>query len=98
MSKCTKSKQEDETCAEEWNGNLFCLARGQIEQSKTLLLLQKLISNTIGCNKASLCEKGWPNLLCHTRLIYYRSIVTSIDRIYMSDGRQLWYDIKTKLW
>ena len=65
MSTCTKSKQEDETCAEEWNGNLFCLARGKKEQSKTLLLLQKPISGTIDCNKASLYEEGWPNLLCH---------------------------------
>ena len=65
MSTCTKSKQEDETCAEEWNGNLFCLARGKKEQSKTLLLLQKPISGTIDFNKASLCEEGWPNLLCH---------------------------------
>ena len=65
MSTCTKSKQETETCVEEWNGNLFCLAREKKEQSKTLLLLQKPISGTIDCNKASLCEEGWPNLLCH---------------------------------
>ena len=45
-------------------GNLFCLARGHIVQSKVLLLMQETISGTIECNKASLCVEGCPKLKC----------------------------------
>ena len=45
-------------------GNLFCLARGHIMQSKVFLLLQEITSGITECNKASLCAKGCPNLQC----------------------------------
>ena len=62
----TRSKQEEEE--EEIDtrkGNLFCLARGQIEQSKVLLILQVMTFGTSDCDKTNLCGEGWPNLQCH---------------------------------
>ena len=64
MSTCIKSKQELETWTEDWNGNLFCLAIGQMEQSKDLLLLQLITSSTRFCKMANLWKEGCPNLLC----------------------------------
>ena len=64
MSTCTKSKQELETWTEDWNGNLFCLAIGQIAQSKDLLLPQLITSGIRDCKMANLWKEGCPNLLC----------------------------------
>ena len=64
MSTCIKSKQELETWIEDWNGNLFCLAIGQIGQSKDLLLSQLITSSTRDCKLANLWKEGYPNLLC----------------------------------
>ena len=64
MSTCINSKQELETWTENWNGNLFCLAIGQMEQSKDLLLLQLITSGTRFCKMANLWKEGCPNLLC----------------------------------
>ena len=64
MSTLIKSKQELETWTEDWNGNLFCLIIGQIEQSKDLLLLQLITSDTRFCKMANLWKEGCPNLLC----------------------------------
>ena len=65
MSTWTKSKQEEEEEIGEGKGNLFCLARGQIEQSKVLLILQVMTFGTSDCDKTNLCGEGWPNLQCH---------------------------------
>ena len=54
MSTCIKSKQELETWIEDWNGNPFFLAIGQIGQSKDLLLLQLITSSTRDCKLANL--------------------------------------------
>ena len=64
MSTCIKSKQELETWIEVWNANLFCLAIGQIGQSKDLLLLQLITLSTRNCKMANLWKEGCPNLLC----------------------------------
>ena len=64
MLTCIKSKQELETWTEDWNGNLFCIAIGQIGQSKDLLLLQLITSGTRDCKLANLWKEGYPNLLC----------------------------------
>ena len=64
MSTLIKSKQELETWTEDWKGNRFCLAIGQIGQSKDLLLLQLITSSTRVCKMANLWKEGCPNLLC----------------------------------
>ena len=62
MSTWTKSKQDKEML-EEWVKCKLCyLGKGQMWQSKGLVLLQDLISGTILFNKVNLCEDGWPNL------------------------------------
>ena len=65
MSAWIISKQEEEEEIDAGKGNLFCLARGQTEQSKVLLILQLMTSGTRECNKTNLCGEGWPNLQCH---------------------------------
>ena len=65
MSAWTNSKQEDEEEIDEGKCNLFCLARGQTEQSKPLLILHEMTFGTSDCNKANLCGERWPNLQCH---------------------------------
>ena len=65
MSTWTESKQEEEEEIDEGKCNLFCLARGQTEQSKVLLILQVMTFGTSDCNKTNLCGEGWPNLQCH---------------------------------
>ena len=45
-------------------GNLFCLERGHVVQSKVFLLLQEITAGTTECNKASLCVEGCPSLQC----------------------------------
>ena len=57
-----KSKQANETLVDLGKGNLCYLAKGQIWQSKMLLLIEEFRSGTNDFNKASLCEDGWPNL------------------------------------
>ena len=64
MSTWIKSKQELETWTEDWKGNRFCLAIGQIGQSKDLLLLQLITSGTRVCKMANLWKEWCPNLLC----------------------------------
>ena len=61
----TNSKQEDEEEIDKGKGNLFCLARGQTEQSKLLLILHVMTFGTSDCNKTNLCGEGWSNLQCH---------------------------------
>ena len=65
MSAWTNSKQEDEEETDEGKCNIFCLARGQTEQSKLLLILHVMTFGTSDCNKTNLCGEGWPNLQCH---------------------------------
>ena len=65
MSTWTKSKQEEEEEIGEGKGNFFYLARGQIKQSKVLLILQVMTFGTSDCDKTNLCGEGWPNLQCH---------------------------------
>ena len=69
MSTCINSKQELETWTEDWNGNLVCLTIGQIEQSKDLLLLQLITSDTRFCKMANLWKEGCPNLLCQSLVL-----------------------------
>ena len=81
MSAWIKSKQEEEEEEEidAGKGNIFCLARGQTEQSKVLLILQLMKSGTKECNKINLCGEGWPNLQCH-RLVLSTSDVQELKQ------------------
>ena len=58
MSAWIRSNQEKEEEIDAGKGNLFCLARGQIEQSNVLLTLQGIIFGTSDCNKTNLCGEG----------------------------------------
>ena len=81
MSAWIKSKQEEEEEEEidAGKGNLFCLARGQTEQSKVLLILQVMTFGTSDCNKTNFCGEGWPNLQCH-RLVLSTSDVQELKQ------------------
>ena len=79
MSAWIRSKQQQEEEIDARKGNLFCLARGQTEQSKVLLILQLMTFGTRECNKINLCGEGWPNLQCH-RLVLSTSDVQELKQ------------------
>ena len=79
MSAWIKSKQQEEEEIDAGKCNLFCLARGQTEQSNVLLTLQGMTFGTSDCNKTNLYGERWPNLQCH-RLVLSTSDVQELKQ------------------